>query len=54
MKRISVSYIRNPIAIRNAARAVNKLGGKCFGDIDLRHETIEMLFSQVLTQLPLK
>lgn len=53
MKRTSFSYIRKPTRIRNAARAVNRLGGKFLGEIDLRQETVEMLLSQALIQLPL-
>ena len=53
MKQNSVSYVRKQIAIRNTARAVNKIAGKTRGDIDLRQETIQLLLSQALMQLPI-
>lgn len=53
MKQNSVSYVRKQIAIRNTARAVNKIAGKTRGDIDLRQETIQLLLSQALMQLPM-
>lgn len=53
MNKNSVSYVRNPIAIRNAARTINRMAGRSNGDLDLRQETIQGLLSSVLLQLPL-
>lgn len=53
MNKYSVSYVRNPIAIRNAARAINRMAGRFNGDLDLRQETIQGLLSSALLRLPL-
>lgn len=54
MKRPSLSYIKKPICIRNAARTVRRAAGMYYAGTDLRRETIEMLLSSVLMQLPME
>lgn len=53
MNKNSVSYVRKPIAIRNAARTINRMAGRFNNDLDLRQETIQGLLSSALLQLPI-
>ncbi len=54
MKRPSWSYIRRQIGIRNAARTIRKAAGTYYAGTDLRKETIELLLSDALMQLPME